>query len=223
MAVLLQFHSVLSVRAKEQALRPRAGCIPNSSLAPTFERPPFSPSVLPRLLLPRDKLSSSPPEWDRVKFRSNSAPSSSVRGGQTHSENRWLARPGLWGLRCGFQGRREDCFPPHPPLAHRSRKRSPLLVPCKPEGPSSEEGPLRTNPRVAMGLRGRWGPDCIAKGSSAPLRALQPHIWTEPMSMELKITHPLCYCKRTLLGLQGRVRTQSSEGQFPAPLHPAFP
>ena len=65
--------------------------------------------------------------------------------------------------------------------------------------------------------------DCIAKGTSAPLPALPPHIWTEPMSMELKITHPLCYCKRTLLGLQGRVRTQSSEGQFPVPLRPAFP
>lgn len=68
-----------------------------------------------------------------------------------------------------------------------------------------------------MGFRRWWGPDCTLGGPSAPLWALQPHFWTEPMSMELKITLPFCYCKRTLLGLQGRARTQSSEATFQCP------
>lgn len=160
-----------------------------------MEGSPFSSAASPRLLLPRDKLSSSPPEWDRVKFRSNSAPSSSAREGTVRCT---LIAPS-WSDRgvgapmgdVGQAGR----WPLTPHWHPTPKNRLPFQVPVNLRVLALTRSPPG-NPRVVMGL-GWWGPDSIPGGRrpSAPLWALQPHFWTEPMSKELKITLPFCYCK----------------------------
>lgn len=95
-------------------------------------------------------------------------------------------------------------------------------------GTGSNSGPARPHLHLqgkvpSDVLRKLPGPRCTLRGTSGPTPALQPHFWTEPMSIELKINLPLCSCRRTLLGLQGRARTRSHAGRFPMPLRPAFP
>lgn len=147
---------------------PRAAACPSSPpRAPTFEAPPFSPSVLPRLLLPRDKLSGLPPEWDRVKFRSNSAPSSSAREGAVRHT---LITAGC-GLRWGTWGRWEDSL-----LSLTRRNPTPEKTPRPVQ--------LPVNPKVLALTRGlSRQPSGWPQGSGGCgflavfLGGLQPHSW----------------------------------------------
>lgn len=138
------------------------------------------------------------------------------RHGQTRSDNCWLARPRAGAPR-GLWGRREaTCHPHRDPTPEN---RLPLWLPVN-SGPSSKERPPPAHPRQTLGSQGLRAGAALtvsSEGASAPLWALQAQFWTEPMSVKLKITLPLCYCTRTLLGLQGRARTQSSGGCFPVP------
>lgn len=191
-------------------------------LAPTMEGSPFSSAASPRLLLPRDKLSSSPPEWDRVKFRSSSAPSSSAREGTvrcTLIASGWSDR----GLGAPMGDLEQAGRWPLTPHWHPTPKnRLPFQVPVNLRVLALTRGPPG-NPRVAMGLRGWWGPDCIPGGAFSPPLGPSATFLDRTHVKGVKNNPSLCYCKRTLLGLQGRARTQSSEGQFPVPLRPAFP
>lgn len=152
---------------------PRAAACPSSPpRAPTFEAPPFSPSVLPRLLLPRDKLSGLPPEWDRVKFRSNSAPSSSAREGAVRHT---LITAGVRAPMGDLGQVGGQSLVPHQEEPN-SREDSPSSpTPCKPQSPSSNEGALQATLRVATRLRRWWVPGCVLGGPSAPLLALKSH------------------------------------------------
>ena len=129
---------------------PWVGCRPRSS----FSGPHlcggalFSHSGLPRLLLPRDKLSGSSPGCDRVKFRSNSAPSSSARVGTDRCALITAGLTpgrGLWGALGQAGG-----LPVTPHRDPTPENRLPCRLPVN-SGPSSEERPPWANPRWPRG------------------------------------------------------------------------
>lgn len=148
--------------------QPRAAACPSSPpWAPTFEAPPFSPSFLPRLLLPRDKLSGLPPEWDRVKFRSNSAPSSSAREGTVRHT---LITAGVWALMGDLGQVGGQPLAPHQEGPH-SREDSPSSpTPCKPKVLALKRGLSRQPPGWPQGSGG--GGFLVVF-----LGGLQPHSW----------------------------------------------
>lgn len=133
--------------------QPWAGCMPQSSLPGSHlcrGPAPFSPSVLPRLLLPRDKLCGSPPEWDWVKFRSSSAPSSSATVGTVRCT---LETAGWPDHRVGApMGTRAGRITFHPSPGPHSREQTPLPAPSKPEVLALRRGPPG-KPQMAMGPR----------------------------------------------------------------------
>lgn len=76
----------------------------------------------------------------------------------------------LWGR---FRRRGEDA----PPRAHRSRKQSPLMAPCKAEGPSSEEGGLSRHPLGRPGGSEGGGALTASPGDRQPHAGPFSHIF----------------------------------------------